>query len=257
MPMMARPRSALSKPMLLANARRTKPYISGSWNHSSERRAARAVGTSATAPRLSRGARHTMPACPALPTACRVKFSTLRVRFRPRRSAANYRSTASSTAWPGLMDHDRTLERIVAWALADDNIRVVVLTGSAAVGPELVHALSDLDVELYVTRPAALLDDDTWYAQFGEVLVVEALPNPGWHPTRLVYYVDGKIDFMLAPSSALATTRYERPFQVLLDKDGIAAHLPAASRPAGSPPTENEFLECIHWFYAAAIMCAK
>jgi len=155
------------------------------------------------------------------------------------------------------MDHDRTLERIVAWALADDNIRVVVLTGSAAVGPEHVHALSDLDVELYVTRPAALLDDDTWYAQFGEVLVVEALPNPGWHPTRLVYYINGKIDFMVGPVGALATARHQRPFRVLLDKDHASNTLPPVLPLASVPPDAASFGECIHWFYAAALMCAK
>src|SRR5438876_3964112 len=70
-----------------------------------------------------------------------------------------------------LMDHERVLEQIVGWATADDNIRVVVLTGSAALGPEHVHALSDLDVELYVAQPIMLLEDDAWHAQFGEVLV--------------------------------------------------------------------------------------
>ena len=83
------------------------------------------------------------------------------------------------------MDHDRVLEQIVAWTRSNENIRAVVLTGSAARAPEHVHPLSDIDVELYVTEPATLLDEDGWYAQFGEVLVVEALPQPGLaHPTR-------------------------------------------------------------------------
>ncbi len=155
------------------------------------------------------------------------------------------------------MDHERILERIVAWANADDNIRVVVLTGSAAIGLEYVHALSDLDVELYVTQPATLLDNDAWHAQFGEVLVIEALPNPGWHPTRLVYYVDGKIDFMVGPAGALATTTYARPFRVLLDKDHATDTLPAVPPLATVPPDAASFLQCIHWFYAAGLMCAK
>ena len=96
-----------------------------------------------------------------------------------------------------------------------------------------------------------------WYRQFGEVLVVEALPNPGWHPTRLVYYVDGKIDFMIAPVQVLKTTRYQRPFQVLVDKDGIATQLRSPQPTLALPPTRDDFLECINWFYAAAFMCAK
>ncbi len=155
-----------------------------------------------------------------------------------------------------LMDHERVLEQI-GWATADDNIRVVVLTGSAALGPEHVHALSDLDVELYVAQPIMLLEDDAWYAQFGEVLVVESLPNLGWYPTRLVYYIDGKIDFMVGPVDALATVRYVRSFRVLLDKDRAADALPPVEPLATDPPTAASFRECIHWFYAGSLMCAK
>jgi aminoglycoside 6-adenylyltransferase len=124
-------------------------------------------------------------------------------------------------------------------------------------GPEHVHALSDLDVELYVKQPATLLDHDAWYGEFGEILVVEALPNPGWHPTRLVYYVDGKIDFMIGPVGALRTTRYVRPFRVLLDKDHATDTLAAASPLETLPPNEASYRECNNWFYAAALMCAK
>jgi aminoglycoside 6-adenylyltransferase len=155
------------------------------------------------------------------------------------------------------MDHKQVLEQIVAWAAADDNIRVVVLTGSVACGPAHVHALSDLDVELYLAEPAALLGTTAWYAQFGEVLVVEALPNPGWHPTRLVYYIDGKIDFMVGPVGALATTKYVRPFRVLLDKDHLTATSPPVPLQVTDPPDAASFLQCINWFYAAALMCAK
>ncbi len=155
------------------------------------------------------------------------------------------------------MDHERVLARIIAWANADDNIEVVVLTGSAAIGFEYVHALSDLDVELYASQPATLLDNDAWYTQFGEVLVVEALSNPGWHPTRPVYYIDGKIDFMVGPVGALATTRYMRAFRVLLDKDRATDSLPAVLPLATAPPDAASFRECIHWFYAATLMCAK
>jgi aminoglycoside 6-adenylyltransferase len=72
-----------------------------------------------------------------------------------------------------------------------------------------------------------------------------------------VYYVDAKIDFMIAPLCALAATKYQRPFQVLIDKDGLGTRLPPPDRSIALPPTQDEFLECINWFYAAAIMCAK
>lgn len=156
------------------------------------------------------------------------------------------------------MDHRAVLERIGTWAVADPNIRALVLTGSVARDSENVDEEADLDVELYVTDPSPLLRHDAWYHQFGEVLVVEALENPGWHPTRLVYYADGKIDFMIAPAAALTGgIVYDRPFRVLLDKDGGAGALQRAVPVPAQPPTDAEFLQCVHWFYAAVIMWAK
>lgn len=154
------------------------------------------------------------------------------------------------------MDHRRTLEAILEWASGEENVRAVILTGSGARGEDEIHDLSDLDLELYVREPAQLLDETGWYEAFGDVLVVEALPNPGWHPTRLVYYVDGKVDFMVAPVAALAEAMYTRPFRVLVDKDGLAGDLEMSTRPDGLPD-EEAFLEAAHWFYAAALMCAK
>jgi len=147
------------------------------------------------------------------------------------------------------------LDRIERWANAEDNVRVLVVTGSVA--READDDLSDIDLELYVTDPAPLLEATDWYEAFGDVLVVEALPNPWWHPTRLVNYAGGKVDFMVAPAAELARTVYRRPFRVLVDKDEAAGHLriqPNGPRPA---PTAEEFLECVHWFYAEALQAAK
>jgi aminoglycoside 6-adenylyltransferase len=156
------------------------------------------------------------------------------------------------------MDHLAVLEQVVDWARSDDNIRASVLTGSVARDPIKIDKEADLDVELYVTNPSLLLQDDTWYRQFGEALVIEALENPGWHPTRLIYYADGKIDFMIAPAAVLSSgVQYDRPFRVLLDKDGVSSAFQRTSQAADHPPTPAEFLQCVHWFYAAAIMWAK
>ena len=134
----------------------------------------------------------------------------------------------------------------------------MVLTGSLARNDGTQDAYSDIDIELYVTDPAQFLEHDDWYHQFGEVLVVEALENPGWHPTRLVYYAEGKIDFMIGAVSALTDgVDYDQPFQILLDKDGITGELRRVASVRDQPPTAEEFLQCVHWFYAAAIMWAK
>jgi aminoglycoside 6-adenylyltransferase len=153
------------------------------------------------------------------------------------------------------VDHGRVLGEIVAWAAGEANVRLVVLTGSLA--RDEAHPLSDLDVELYVRDPGVLLDHREWYRRFGDVLVVEELDNLGWHPTRLVYYVDGKVDFMIGPvAAAEAGLGYDRAYRVLLDKDGLGAGL--RREPHESPlPDREELHGSANWFWAAALMQAK
>jgi aminoglycoside 6-adenylyltransferase len=85
---------------------------------------------------------------------------------------------------------------------------------------------------------------------------VEALPNPGWHPTRLVYYVDGKIDFAIADLTNCARSRHDRSVRVLVDKDGLMTD-PDLAPTGDAPPAVEEVEECVNWFYAAALMEAK
>jgi aminoglycoside 6-adenylyltransferase len=155
------------------------------------------------------------------------------------------------------VDHAAVLDSIVRWADADTNVRVVVLEGSLA-RDDSVDPLSDLDIRLYVTSPESLLDASDWYEQFGDVLVVEAVANPGWFPTRLVYYVDGKIDFMIAPvASLVGRERFGRQVRVLLDKDAVTVTIAPGSPAAVSLPDESTFLTCVNEFYAAALMYAR
>lgn len=152
------------------------------------------------------------------------------------------------------MDYDKAIDTLTAWAQNSENVRALVMTGSGAAHE--THPLSDRDIEIYATDPAPLLADDSWWDQLGEVLVVERLVTPGWHPARLVYYVGGKLDLTVARADALPAIRYERPFTVLVDKDGISGSLRVTA--AGtSLPDEAAFEERLNWGYAAALMCAK
>ncbi len=106
------------------------------------------------------------------------------------------------------------------------------------------------------SRPIGYLPTTHGGPRWGEVLVVERLPNRGWYPTRLVYYVGGKLDFTVAPTDVLSSVVYTRPFKVLLDKDEKSAGL-TVTRVQHSPAMAEEFDQCIQWAYAAALMCAK
>jgi aminoglycoside 6-adenylyltransferase len=156
------------------------------------------------------------------------------------------------------VDHAVVLDSVLRWADADSNVRAVVLEGSPARNDASIDAWSDLDLRLYVAEPERLLHTSDWYEQFGEVLVVEALANPGWYPTRLVYYVDGKIDFMIAPVASLVEReRFGRQVRVLLDKDALTATIAQGNPPTVSLPDEATYLVCVNEFYAAALMYAR
>ncbi|MBA0047218.1 aminoglycoside 6-adenylyltransferase [Mycobacterium sp. NPDC050853] len=154
------------------------------------------------------------------------------------------------------MNYGEVLEKLVAWATETDTVRAVLVTGSAATGD--AHPLSDRDIELYASDPDELVEDDSWWSSLGEVLVVERLEDEDLgYPTRLIYYAGGKLDFTLIPFEDLAAAEHDRPFQVLLDKDGCAPDPASVSAGESGPPAEEEFEECVHWGYAAALMCAK
>ncbi|MDJ0322020.1 aminoglycoside 6-adenylyltransferase [Pseudarthrobacter sp. PS3-L1] len=151
------------------------------------------------------------------------------------------------------MDYEKVIDVLTKWAQNNDNVRALVLTGSAAAHE--THPLSDRDIEIYATDPAPLLADDSWWDQLGDVLVVERLETPNWHPARLVYYIGGKLDLTVIRADTLPIIRYERPFTVLVDKDGLveSRHLTAVA----SLPAEATVEEQVNWGYAAALMCAK
>jgi aminoglycoside 6-adenylyltransferase len=152
-----------------------------------------------------------------------------------------------------LMKYETVMKALSAWAAGSDNIRCVVLTGSAA--SKAAHPLSDRDIELHVRDPAILELDDSWWRTLGEVLAVERLKNGNGQATRIVYYVGGKLDFTLVDIDDERGV-YDRPFEVLLDKDGDGASfrvIPALH----AAPDQEAFDECANWGYAAALMIAK
>lgn len=152
------------------------------------------------------------------------------------------------------MDYSRAMEALTRWAQDRALVRALVLTGSAAAGA--AHPLSDRDIEVFTTDIDALLADESWWSDLGDVLVTEQLEDGDDNPTRLIYYVGGKIDFTLLPAERLAGRSYARPFRVLLDKDGTAATA-SLSAPAAELPSAAEFEESINWAWAAALMQAK
>jgi hypothetical protein len=142
------------------------------------------------------------------------------------------------------------LGRLVAWAGQHDLIRASLLTSTRATNPAAVDLLSDYDVILYVTDIAPFGDRDHWLPALGTVLVrmspIEARvfdELPGY--SEGVIYDDGtKADFTIVHVELLRRivvtsqlpAELDHGYRVLLDKDGIAAHLPPPTFRAYLPP---------------------
>lgn len=161
--------------------------------------------------------------------------------------------------------HRSLLERIKNWAIANDNVLALVMTGSHARGDGKPDELSDLDVEVIADRPDELTADSTWLKEFGAIMVSQFFDQGQEYPTRLVFYESGaKVDFTLASRKRLTDmiqakkldALYERGYAVVVDKHGIAKDLPS---PSGQFPVllpdQQKFTAAVEefWFEAAHI----
>ena len=131
-----------------------------------------------------------------------------------------------------------------------------------------VNAGSDLDIEIFAQTPNTYADSDSWMSEVGDVWLYLPLETDDGYPTRLVIFAGGaKVDFTLYPMEVLnerTRTRilpelYERGYQVLLDKDGLASQLPRPSStpPSMKPPSEHEFTALVEEFWFEAYHVAK
>jgi aminoglycoside 6-adenylyltransferase len=144
---------------------------------------------------------------------------------------------------------DQTLDRLIRWAESRREVRSVIITSTRAVPDAHVDAYSDYDVILVVDHVRPMLDDPSWLADFGGVLIAY------WDPLEvdastgaervgsIVNYTDGlKIDFSLwSPQHYAEVTagpdpypEFDAGYRVLVDKDGLAAELP--------PPTFRSYI---------------
>ncbi|MBK9124649.1 MAG: aminoglycoside 6-adenylyltransferase [Chloroflexi bacterium] len=163
-----------------------------------------------------------------------------------------------------------TIKRdIVAWAAGVDDVRAVLVTGSQARQRNPADAYSDLDLELFVRDDfadhAAWIEQVKGYAPVWAVVEEQQDEQRGW----LILYEGGlKLDFSTAPVSVLRQLVEEqrlwnshlRGYDILLDKDGLAARLPAPRPfdvPPFEPPDANAFSQAVDTYFYGAVYVAK
>ncbi len=161
---------------------------------------------------------------------------------------------------------DPVLDRILAWAAAEDAVRLVVVTSTRARPEGPPDELSDYDIILALTD-LARFDPASAYGT----------PATRWgdehdlHGTRAffrgVVYEDGiKVDWTLWPMNVpeLIAERglnhnLDVGYRVLLDKDGVTARWPQPTFRAHIParPTEEEYVALVEEFWWSATYVAK
>jgi aminoglycoside 6-adenylyltransferase len=167
----------------------------------------------------------------------------------------------------------RVLEQLTEWASANDDVRAMLLTSTRAIGGA-VDAYSDYDIILVLSDVTAYAEKSDWLSAFGELAIaywdpIETDPRTGESSTsNITYYTGGlDIDFTLWPVSRLARladqrklpTELDAGYRVLVDKDGVAARLPAPTLRGyiPDPPDEATFLRLITDFFIGPPHVAK
>lgn len=129
--------------------------------------------------------------------------------------------------------HEQLLDAIRSWAETNDDIRAMLLTSSLVNPVAPVDEFSDLDIEFAVKDLPAFLKDDSWLANFGNIIAVIVENEDafdGIHAMRMVFYEDySKVDFKLfsihnflkeAAKPALPED-WDVGYKVLIDKDDL------------------------------------
>lgn len=160
--------------------------------------------------------------------------------------------------------HSEILDRILAWANGDANIRAIILNGSLTRQTGASDRFSDLDIQIIAADRAPLIADDTWLTDIATVWVSEYPDNGDDFDSRLVFYEGGrKVDYTINDRrqiEEMSRTRtlddlYRHGYAVLMDKDGLTGRLPAVTPdvPIAALPTADEFRLAVDlfWFEAA------
>jgi aminoglycoside 6-adenylyltransferase len=168
--------------------------------------------------------------------------------------------------------YEQLLERFVAWAQTQPDIRAIMILGSRARADRPADEWSDLDLWVVTADPDRLLSQTDWLEQLGTpwLSFLEPTATGGGKERRVLFAGGLDVDFVPAP---LALARQfadggwppeiagviQRGVRFVLDKDGLADDLDVAlvGSVARQPPTRDEFLNLVNDFWYHTVWVAK
>lgn len=168
--------------------------------------------------------------------------------------------------------YTRLIERIVAWAGQDENVRAIIVIGSRARTNHAADEWADLDVILAAADTAPYWQTDGWLRQIGDqwLTFVTMTPDGRSYERRVLFAGGLDVDFALNDVAALRgalagevpadiADTIHRGIRVLVDKDDLGALLQNKSitPPQPQPPDEAVFHNLVTDFWYHTLWTAK
>jgi aminoglycoside 6-adenylyltransferase len=159
---------------------------------------------------------------------------------------------------------------LVTWAETVPAVTVTLVVGSQARQIKPADEYSDLDISLYVTRNHEQETESylQWMRDFAPVWMILEEHHDETKSWLILYQGGIKVDFSVTLVGALQSLIDEktlwddqqRGYKILLDKEGIAAQLPAPTPfapPPYTPPTQAQFIQRVEGYFYGAVYLAK
>ena len=130
--------------------------------------------------------------------------------------------------------YERLIGRFLNWAQQQEPIRAVIQVGSRTRQEHPADEWADVDLMLYITTPEVYMNRTDWLETIAPVWISIPSRTAGGDPEQLVMFEDGyNVDFVFCSMKTLEWLRdntdgdplFQRGARVLLDKDGLAAHV--------------------------------
>jgi aminoglycoside 6-adenylyltransferase len=170
------------------------------------------------------------------------------------------------------------IDRFVAWADTREDIVAAIIVGSRARTDHPADAWSDLDLVIFATNPAALLDEARWLETMGVPLITFREPTAVgiWEERRVLFANGCDADFSVLPAELVRELQVMQPgdalygetasvisrgCRVIVDKEGGLAD--AVSRiatewaPASASLTQGVFNETVNDFWYHCVWTAR
>lgn len=153
-----------------------------------------------------------------------------------------------------------------------------MIVGSRSRTDHPADAWSDLDIVVFATDPALLLDDDRWLNHIGDAIItyLESTAVGTWQERRVLFAGAHDVDFAVVPAeltTALAGLETTDPlyaeisavvgkgYRILIDRDQhLASIMPRMTGPEVTtplPPSQWQFTATINDFWYHCVWIAK